>query len=106
MRAEIAALILLLAAVTYATRIGAFAVLSRTGIPRWLRRAVRYVPVGVLVALIVPAIVAPEGTVALGTDNPYFVAGVVAAIAAWRTRNIVITLVAGFAVLAFAYGVF
>lgn len=100
MRVDLALLILLLGAVTYATRIGAFAVLSRTGMPEWLRRAVRYVPVGVLVALIVPAILAPEGAVVLGPANPYFIAGIAAALAAWRTQNIVITLVAGFGTLA------
>jgi len=97
MRVELVLIILAMGLITYATRVGAFAVLRVTGMPDWLRRAVRYVPVGVLVALIVPALLVRDGAVDLSLGNHYLLAGIVAGLVAFKTRNVAITVGVGLA---------
>lgn len=99
MRAEIVVLILSLAAATYSTRVGSFLILRYTGIPEWLRTASRYIPVGVLSALVVPALIAPEGTIDLSFANHYLIAGIAAASALRWKRNMLLALATGFAAL-------
>ena len=99
MRAEIVLIILAMGLVTYATRVGAFAVLRLTGMPTWLRRSVKYVPVGVLTALIVPPLAVREGALLLSLENHYLLAGLITALVAWKTRNVAITVGVGLAVV-------
>lgn len=82
-----------MALVTYLTRVTMVAVLGRE-MPPLLRRWLRYVPPAVLSALIVPAIMAPQGQLQVGSPT---LAGLVGAIAAWRTRSVWWTIVAGMA---------
>ena len=50
-----------------------------------------------LAAIVVPAFLRPEDQIDLW--QPRFVAGVVAALVAWRTRNIALTLVLGIGIV-------
>lgn len=68
-------------------------------VPPLLDRALRYVPAAVMAALVVPALVRPEGVVDLSLDNLRLLAGLVAAMVAWTTRNVLLTLAAGMAAL-------
>ncbi len=97
MRAEFVLLILAMGAITYATRVTSFAVLRLTGMPAWLRRAVRYVPVGVLVALILPTLLIQDDRLALHLGNHYLIAGVFTAFVAWKTKNVAVTVGLGLA---------
>lgn len=62
--------------------------------PAWLERALRYVPPAIFSALVLPALLAPEGRLAAG---PHVWAGLVGAAVAFRTRNMALTIVAGLA---------
>jgi branched-subunit amino acid transport protein len=66
--------------------------------PELLERALRFVPAAVLAALVIPSIVAPEGTVALA-GNLRLVAAAVAVVVAVRTESILWTIVSGLVVL-------
>ena len=99
MRLEIVAIILGMALITFLTRFGALAFFHRTGIPKWFERWCRHVPTGILTALIIPALLMPRGQVDLTMGNHYLLAGLAAAFAAWRFRNILLTMGAGFAVM-------
>lgn len=55
--------------------------------------ALRMVPPAALAALVVPALLRPEGAVDL--LNPGLIAGVLAAAVAWRTRSISATIAVG-----------
>jgi len=55
------ALILAMAAVTYATRLGFFGIARQVALHPLLRRALDYVPVSILAALVFPTILAPSG---------------------------------------------
>jgi branched-subunit amino acid transport protein len=64
-----------------------------------LERALRFVPVAVLVALIVPDLLQPPAVGATVPLNPRLPAGIVAAAVAWYTRNVTLTIVVGMATL-------
>lgn len=66
-------------------------------VPDRVHRLLRQIPPAALAALVLPALVRPEGH--LDLLQARFGAGVVAALVAWRTRNVVLTLVAGMAAL-------
>lgn len=66
--------------------------------PSALERSLTYLPVAVLAALVFPAVFTLDGTVG-GLVNPRVVAASVAVLVAWRTRNVVATIVLGMGVL-------
>lgn len=90
-------LLITLAAVTLAERLSFILFASWWSMPGWLERGLAYVPVAVLSALVVPGLVRPDGEIHLSPLNPQLVAGVAAAIIAWRTGNVLLTIVLGMA---------
>lgn len=95
MRNDMLLIIIGMALITFATRFGCVALLQQTGMPLWLERWLKHIPTAILTALIIPALALPNGHLALSFDNHYLVAGVVAALAAYKSRNIIATLVLG-----------
>lgn len=90
------ALVLGMAAVTFAVRYPVLALVSRMTIPPRVMRVLRYIPPAVLAAIIAPAVFMPDGsTLSLSWTNAYLVAGVVAAIVAGTTRNLMATILVG-----------
>jgi branched-subunit amino acid transport protein len=87
------AIILLVGALNYASRLSFIALFSRRSIPPLLARALRFVPAAMLTALIVPMVVAPGG--AIEPASPRVLAALVAAAVAFRTRSTLATLAAG-----------
>lgn len=99
MSSDIVLIIFGMAAVTFATRFGAQLFFRGAGIPPWIQRWLKHVPTGILTALIVPALVIPRGQLDLTWHNPYLLAGLVAALAAWRFRNVPLTMGIGMAAI-------
>ncbi|MGJ7514386.1 AzlD domain-containing protein [Pseudomonas baetica] len=84
---------------TFALRLSFVELYGRLRIPPLLSRALMYVPASVLAALVLPAVVYPNGHGEFVIDNPQIPAALIAAWVAWRTRNTVLTLLAGMGVL-------
>jgi branched-subunit amino acid transport protein len=87
------AIILLVGALNYASRLSFIALFSRRSLPPLLARALRFVPVAMLTALIVPMVVAPGG--AGEPAAPRVLAALVAAAVAFRASSTLATLAAG-----------
>jgi branched-subunit amino acid transport protein len=86
--------ILLAGAGTFAMRASFLAVASRLAVvPPLAQRVLRQIPPAALASIVVPALLRPEGH--LDLVQPRLAAGVVAAIVAWRTRNVALTLAVG-----------
>lgn len=68
------------------------------GVPDRFERALRFVPAAVLSALVVPAVLAPDGHLVVA-GNLRLVAAAVAAVVALRTESILWTIVTGLAAL-------
>ena len=87
-----------MALVTYATRVTTMLAL-RGEVASWLRRWLGFVPMAVFTALVVKPLLTHEGaagpTLAIGPALP---AGIVGALIAWCTGNVLATIVAGMAV--------
>lgn len=66
-------------------------------VPPWAQRVLRQIPPAALASLVLPAFLRPEGSVDL--RSPELVAGVVAALVAWKTRSAGLTLVVGLVLL-------
>ncbi len=86
-------------AVTYLTRLSFIAAHGRVYPPTWFTRALTFVPVAVLSAIIFPDLVVPGGRLNLSPANPQLLAGACAAAAAWRSGNVWLTILVGMIVL-------
>lgn len=90
-----------MAAVTFTLRASFLLLQDRIALPRVVERALRYVPAAVLAAIVGPALLQGEGEPVVGMAwlDTRVLAGVVAGLVAWRTRNILATIVIGMAAL-------
>lgn len=80
---------------TFAMRLSFVELYGRLRIPSVLSRALLYVPASVLAALVLPAVVYPNGQGEFVLNNPQIPAAIIAAWVAWQTRNTVLTLAVG-----------
>lgn len=85
--------------VTFLTRFSMLELFTRIRIPMLLMRALRFVPAALLTAIAVPGLIYKGGAPDLSPGNEQLLAGIVAALVAWRTRNVVWTIVCGMAVV-------
>ena len=88
-------LILGLALTSFIPRASFILLFARWPVPALLQRALRYVPAAVFSTILVPGLVLSAGSIHLGLDNPRLLAGILAGAIAWRTRNTLLTIVAG-----------
>lgn len=86
-------------AVTFALRLSFIALVGRTGTPHSFGRALRFVPAAVLTAVVIPLLLYEDGALEVSLGNERLLAGVVAALIAWRTRSVLFTLGGGMATL-------
>jgi branched-subunit amino acid transport protein len=92
--------IILMGLVTYAIRASVIVLLGDAVMPEIIRRALRYVPPAVLSAIIFPELLMPGGHLTFNpAHNPRLVAGVIAALIAWRARSTLLAIAAGMLVL-------
>lgn len=84
---------------TFGIRLSFIAVFGQRPIPGFAQRALRFVPPAVLTAIIVPELLLPGRQFDLSLGNARLLAGLLAAVVAWRTRNILLTIVAGMGAL-------
>jgi branched chain amino acid efflux pump len=84
---------------TFATRLSFIFLLGRITAPPWFLRALRYVPVAVLSAIIVPETITWQGAVDLSWRNPQIWAAAVAILVALRVRNVLVIIGAGMVAL-------
>jgi len=89
-------LILGMAAVTFGARYIPLAVLRRFTLPDPLLRGLSFVPPVVLMAIVAPAMLTPTGNrLDLSLGNAYLWAGLFAFVVAWRSKNLLLTIMAG-----------
>jgi branched-subunit amino acid transport protein len=84
---------------TFSLRFSFIYLFGKIQMPDWLRRALRFVPAAVLAALVFPALTHPVGHLDLSLHNFRLLAGLGGALVAWRTRNVLITIAVGMALL-------
>lgn len=80
---------------TYLIRLSFIALSGKVTFPSWLQRSLRYVPPAVLSAIIFPEILYSTGEFNLALNNPRLIAGLLAALIGWKTRNMLLTILVG-----------
>lgn len=86
------------AAGTWAIRVSFIALFGRLeAIPPWVLRILQLIPAAVLAALVAPALTHSSGHFDLASAR--FAAGIVAAVVAWRTKDVLATISVGMVVL-------
>lgn len=86
------------AAGTWTIRVSFIALFGRIETtPPWVLRILKLIPAAVLAAISAPSLTHATGTLDLTTAR--FGAGVIAAIVAWRTKNVLATIGAGMGAL-------
>jgi branched-subunit amino acid transport protein len=81
--------------ITYAIRLSFILLFGKMTIPSFLMRALRFVPLAVLSAIIMPALFLDGSRLNLSLGNARLLAGCIAVVVAWRTKNALLTIVVG-----------
>lgn len=84
--------------VTFGVRYPILALVGKIDLPKPVFRALQYVPVAMLTAISVPAVFFPEDEFMVSLDNAYLIGAIVAVLVAWRTKNLLYTIVIGMTV--------
>lgn len=85
--------------ITYGIRLSMIVLLEKVEIPIRLKQALRFVPPAVLSAIIFPELLQPGGRLDVSLGNERLLAGLLAMVVAWRTKNILWTIIVGMAAL-------
>jgi branched-subunit amino acid transport protein len=88
-----------MALVTFGVRYPILALLGKLTLPDGVFRALRYVPPAVLAAIILPEMIYPGDGMSIQWNNPFLLAGIVTFFVAWRSKNILVTIVCGMLML-------
>ena len=99
---SVTVLILLMSVATLAIRLVPLAALSHVELPGWAQDWLSLVPGAVLAASLAQSLLVREGKLLLQLDNPHLLAALPAALVAWRTRNLILTMLTGMAGFALA----
>ena len=92
-------IIIITGVITYGIRLSFIILFKHKDIPPTLQRWLKYVPPAVFAAIIFPEIFVYNGSVDISPGNPRLVAGLIAALVAWRTKNVLLTILIGMATL-------
>jgi len=84
---------------TYAIRLSFILLIGVRRPPELAQRALRFVPPAVLTAIFVPELLLSRGQLDMSLGNARLVAGTIAIVIAWKTRNIFLTILVGMGVL-------
>lgn len=85
--------------ITFGMRFSLIYLFGKFHIPETLRRALHYVPPAVLSAIIFPELFLTNGAWNLSLENTRLLAGLAAIVIAWFSKNTLITILAGMAIL-------
>ncbi len=95
---EIWLIMLLIGILTFSIRLSFIVLLERIQLPEAFLRALRFVPIAVLSAIIAPELAMKNNQLFLSLANPRLLAGVAATLVAYRTRSVVWSILAGMAI--------
>ena len=89
-------LIFSVGAITYTARLSFIALFARRDMPPLLAEALKHVPVAMLTAIVVPAVVfMTPGVLRLDPGNAKLIAALIAGAVAWWRQSAVLTIVSG-----------
>jgi len=81
--------------ITFGMRFSLIYLFGRFKVPKTMQKALHYVPPAVLSAIIFPELFLRDGVLNLSLDNTRLLAGLIAIVVAWFSKNTLITIIAG-----------
>ncbi|HSG42771.1 MAG TPA: AzlD domain-containing protein [Anaerolineales bacterium] len=81
--------------ITFGMRFSLIYLFGKFQVPETMRRALHYVPPAVLSAIIFPELFLRDGVLDISMSNIRLLAGLVAVLVAWFSKNTLITIIAG-----------
>ena len=87
--------IILAGILTYAIRLSFIVLQDRIRMPDLIQRALRFVPPAVFTAIFLPELFLIDGGLNLTPGNARLLSGLFAIVVAWRTKNVMLTIVVG-----------
>jgi branched-subunit amino acid transport protein len=81
--------------ITFGMRFSLIYLFGKFQIPEMMRRALHYVPPAVLSAIVFPELFLHDGALNLSLANTRLLAGLIAIVVAWFSKNTLITIVVG-----------
>lgn len=91
--------LLCIGAMTFAIRLSFITFFSKREMPPFLLSTLRFVPLSVLSAIIFPALFLNANRLNLSLSNARLIAGILAVLVAWRTKNVLLTIIVGMVAL-------
>jgi branched-subunit amino acid transport protein len=85
--------------ITFLIRFSFIYLFGRFEIPETIRKALHYVPPAVLSAIIFPELFLHDGAINLSLENTRLLAGLIAILVAWFSKNTLVTILAGMVAL-------
>jgi len=85
--------------ITFGMRFSLIYLFGRFQVSETLRKALHYVPPAVMSAIIFPELFLRDGALNLSFDNTRLLAGLIAIVVAWFSKNTLITILAGMVAL-------
>ena len=85
--------------ITFGMRFSLIYLFGKFEVPETMRKALHYVPPAVLSAIIFPELLIRNGTFDVSLVNTRLLAGLIAIVTAWFSRNTLITILVGMAAL-------
>jgi branched-subunit amino acid transport protein len=87
--------IILAGMLTYAIRLSFVVLQDRIKMPDLIQRALRFVPPAVFTAVFLPELLLSDGSLNFSLGNARLLAGLLAILVAWRTKNTMLTILVG-----------
>lgn len=88
-------MLFIIGGLTFVTRLSFILILDKWDPPEIFKRGLRFVPLAVLPALILPELFVHENAIAIPLDVPRLAAALAAGLVAWRTKNMLLTILVG-----------
>jgi branched-subunit amino acid transport protein len=88
-------MLFLIGGLTYLIRLSFIFLLDKWDPPQLFKRGLRFVPLAVLPALILPDLFIKENALAIPPDFPRLIAALAAGLVAWRTKSVLLTILVG-----------
>ena len=86
-----------MALLTFLPRYLPLGLAGKVALPAWLQRALEFVPIAVLTAIVAQTALVPQGVVDLSWHNHRWMAALSAGLAAYLSRNLFVTVLVGLA---------
>jgi branched-subunit amino acid transport protein len=80
---------------TYSIRLSFIMLSGKINMPRLVERSLRFVPPAVLTAIFLPELLIDDANFCPSLGNARLLAGLLAIMVAWRTKNVIYTIISG-----------